>query len=128
MRGKRMNITDALYEFAKSEIIPMIAGESELTAGLLSGALRASRKKISVQISDNSMLKAIGLIQDNGEIDSEVLRDFFDGAFENREVLPVSLADLLKTATGITSDNELLQGKIKITRADADRLLELLSR
>lgn len=123
-----MNITDALYEYAKTEIVPMIAGDSPLTAGLINGALRASRKKINIQIADNAMLKAIGIVQDNGEIDQESLRDFFDGVFEGRENLPVSLADLLKTATGISSDSELLQDTIKFTRADADRLLDLLAR
>lgn len=123
-----MNITDALYEYAKSEIVPMIAGDSPLTAGLINGALRASRKKINIQIADNAMLKAIGIVQDNGEIDQESLRGFFDGVFEGRENLPVSLADLLKTATGISSDSELLQDTIKFTRADADRLLDLLAR
>ena len=123
-----MNITDALYEYAKSEIVPMIAGNSPFTAGLINGALRASRKKINIQIADNAMLKAIGIVQDNGEIDQESLRDFFDGVFEGRENLPMSLADLLKTATGISSDSELLQDTIKFTRADADRLLDLLAR
>jgi hypothetical protein len=123
-----MNITDALYEYAKTEIVPMIAGDSPLTAGLINGALRASRKKINIQIADNAMLKAIGIVQDNGEIDQESLRDFFDGVFEGRENLPVSLADLLKTATGISSDSELLQDTIKFTRADADRFLDLLAR
>jgi hypothetical protein len=123
-----MNITDALYEYAKSEIVPMIAGDSPLTAGLINGALRASRKKLNIQIADNAMLKAIGIVQDNGEIDQESLRDFFDGVFEGRENLPVSLADLLKTATGISSDSELLQDTIKFTRADADRFLDLLAR
>lgn len=123
-----MNIADALYEFARTEIIPMIAGESQFTAGLLNGVLRASRKKITVQVADNSMLKAIGLVQDNGEVDTETLKDFFDGVFENNDVLPISLADILKAATGISSDNELLQDKLKITRADADKLMNLLAR
>jgi hypothetical protein len=123
-----MNITDALYEYAKAEIVPMIAGESELTAGILNGVLKASRKKITVKISDDSILKAVGLVQDDGNIDMEILRDFFDGAFEGKEILSVSLADLLKITTGITSDNELLKDKIKFTRSDGDRLLELLAR
>jgi hypothetical protein len=123
-----MNIADALYEYAKSEIIPMIAGQSELTAGILNGALRAGKKKLTVNVADNSMLKAIGIVQDDGEIDKESLKDFFDGVFENQNTLPVSLADLLKAATGISSENELLQDKIKFTRVDADRLMELLSR
>lgn len=123
-----MNITDALYEYAKTEIIPMVAGESPFTAGLLSGALRAGRKKINIKIGENSMLQAIGVVQENGEIDNDVLRDFFDGVFDGRENMPVSLAELLKITTGIDSDNDLLQGKIKFTRADADRLLDLLAR
>jgi hypothetical protein len=95
---------------------------------LLSGALRASRKKVNIKISENSMLQAIGVVQENGEIDNDVLRDFFDGVFEGRENMPVSLAELLKMITGIDSDNDLLQGKIKFTRSDADRLLDLLAR
>ena len=122
-----MNITDAIYEFAKTEIIPMIAGESELTAGLLNGVLRASRKKVSVNISDNSMLKAIGIIQESGEVDTESLKDFFDGVFERKEIFSVSLRDLLKTVTGIDSDNVLLRDKITFTRSDAERLMNLLS-
>lgn len=122
-----MNITDALYEFAKTEIIPMIAGESELTAGLLNGVLRASRKKVSVNIADNSMLKAIGIIQESGEVDTESLKDFFDGVFERKEIFSVSLKDLLKTVTGIDSDNELLRDKITFTRSDAERLMNILS-
>lgn len=123
-----MNIADALYEYARAEIVPMIAGESEFTAGLLNGVLRASRKKLNIKVADNSMLKAIGIVQDNGEIDTESLRDFFDGVFEGKENLSVSLADLLKAATGISSDNELLQDRIKLTRSDADRLMDLLAR
>ena len=122
-----MNITDAIYEFAKTEIIPMIAGESELTAGLLNGVLRASRKKVSVNIADNSMLKAIGIIQESGEVDTESLKDFFDGVFESKEIFSVSLKDLLKTVTGIDSDNELLRDKITFTRSDAERLMNILS-
>lgn len=123
-----MNIPDALYEYAKSEIIPMIAAESDFSAGLLNGILRAGRKKIAVNVSDNSMLKTIGVIKDDGQIDNEAMKDFFDGFFDGKESMPVSLAEILKTLTGIDSDNELLVRKIKFTRADADRLLELLSR
>lgn len=123
-----MNIADALYEFARTEIVPMVAGESELTAGLLNGVLRASRKKININIAGNSMLKAIGIVKENGELDAERLKDFFDGVFEGKEMLPVSLADLLKATTGISSDNELLQDKLKFTRGDAERLLSLLGK
>ena len=123
-----MNIQDAIYEFARQEIIPMIAGESELTAGLLNGVLRASRKKIAINLTENSMLKAVGFVNENGDIDNEVVKDFFDGVFENRDCIPVSLADMVQTITGIKSDNELLKDRIKITRADADRLLDMISK
>ena len=123
-----MNIQDAIYEFAKQEIIPMIAGESELAAGLLNGVLRASRKKIAINVSENSMLKTIGFVNDDGNIDSEVVKDFFDGVFDNRDCIPVSLAELVQALTGIKSDNELLKDRIKITRSDADRLLDMISK
>lgn len=123
-----MNIVDALYEYAKAEIIPMIAAESEFTAGLLNGVLRTGRKKISVNVADNSMLRQLGFIQEDGQIDHEAMQEFIDGFFDGKESMPVSLAEVLKTLTGIDSENELLARKIKFTKADANRLLELLSR
>lgn len=123
-----MNISDAIYEYAKTEIIPVIANGSDFTAGLVNGILRAGRKKISVKISDNSMLKAVGIVKDDGNIDAETLKEFIEGVFEERTEMPITLADLLKATTGIDSDNELLQDKIKITRADAEKLIELIMR
>jgi hypothetical protein len=123
-----MNISDAIYEYAKTEIIPVIANGSDFTAGLVNGILRAGRKKISVKISDNSMLKAVGIVKDDGNVDAETLKEFIEGVFEERAEIPITLADLLKATTGIDSDNELLQDKIKITRADAEKLIELIMR
>jgi hypothetical protein len=123
-----MNISDAIYEYAKTEIIPVIANGSDFTAGLVNGILRAGRKKISVKISDNSMLKAVGIVKDDGNVDAETLKEFIEGVFDERTEMPITLADLLKATTGIDSDNELLQDKIKITRADAEKLIELIMR
>ena len=69
------------------------------------------------------MLKAIGIIQESGEVDTESLKDFFDGVFGRKEIFSVSLRDLLKTVTGIDSDNELLRDKITFTQSDAERLI-----
>lgn len=120
-----MNIQDAVYQFAKSEIIPLLAGENEFLAGLINGALRAGRKKINIK---SPMLQNIGLVDDNGEINSDNAKEFFDGVFDEREKLRVSLAELLKMSTGIDSDNILLQDKITFTRSDAERFLELLNK
>ena len=123
-----MNISDALYEYAKSEIVPVIARGSDFAAGLVNGILRAGKKKISVKFSDNSMLRSIGIVNEDGSVDAETLREFIEGVFDGRTEMPITLADLLKATTGITSDNELLQDRIKITRADAEKLLELIMR
>ena len=123
-----MNIQDAIYEFAKQEVIPMIAKKSELTAGILNGVLRAGRKKITVKLSDNSTLKAIGIVDEEGNIDKDILEDFFEGVFEQKQTVSVTLADLLKAATGIESDNDLLQDMLSFTKADAENFLNLLSK
>jgi hypothetical protein len=123
-----MNISDAIYEYLRTEIIPMIAGESELTAGLLNGALRVGRKKISLKFKDNSILKSFGLVDESGNIDKENVKEFFDGVFDGKEKYNVSLAEILKTATGISSDSELLQGELKFSREDAEKFLLLLSK
>lgn len=123
-----MNIADVVYEYLRSEIIPKIAGESEITAGLLNGALRVGRKKISLRVEDNAILKSIGLIDSDGAIDKENLKEFFDGVFDGKEKYNVSLSEVLKMLTGISSDSELLQGELKFSRADAEKFLSLLSR
>jgi hypothetical protein len=123
-----MTTSDALYEYVKSEVVPMIAKDSEFVGGLLNGALRTSRKKLAAKLSDNSMLQAIGLVQENGEINADTFREFADGMFDGKDCIPLSLAELLKLMTGIESDSDLLKSRLKLTRADADKLLELLQR
>ena len=123
-----MNIADVVYEYLRSEIIPKIAGESEITAGLLNGALRVGRKKRPLRVEDNAILKSIGLIDSDGAIDKENLKEFFDGVFDGKEKYNVSLSEVLKMLTGISSDSELLQGELKFSRADAEKFLSLLSR
>lgn len=121
-----MTITDALFEYLRAEIVPMIAGESELVGALLSGALRTGRKKVSGSFGNSELLKAMGLTGENGDIDADAFREFADGMFEQKDVIAVSLAELLKLATGIDSASPLLEDRIKITRSDADRFLSLL--
>ena len=123
-----MNTADALYEFLKSEVVPMLAGSSEMTAAIINGALRASRKKLTPKLTGNSMLQAIGLSDESGEVDPEVFGDFVDGMFEGKEKVSVTITELLKLATGVESESPLLAGALTFTRADADKFLELLRR
>ena len=121
-----MKTADALYEYMRSEIVPMIAGESELTGAILNGALRAGRKKLAGKLTDNPALQALGMVDANGEADPEVFKEFADGVFDGRERLSLSIADVLKYATGVELQSDLLQSKLHFTRADADNFLSLL--
>jgi hypothetical protein len=121
-----MNTADALYEYMRTEIVPMIAGESELTGAIINGALRAGRKKITGKLAENGTLHALGLVKPNGEADPDMFKEFADGVFDGREKLTLSIADMLKYATGIELHSELLQSKLHFTRADADSFLSLL--
>jgi hypothetical protein len=123
-----MKTADAVYEYLKREVVPMIAGESELTGAIINGALRASRKKLSEKLSGNTIMQTLGIAGSDGELNSESFRDFAEGMFEERDSVSVSLAELLKMATGIDSDNELLKGKLTLTRADAEKFLALLEK
>ena len=121
-----MKTADAIYEYMRTEIVPMIAGESELTGALINGALRAGRKRIADKLADNPTMQALGLIQANGEADPETFKEFADGVFDGRERLSLSVADMLKYATGAEIHSELLQSKLHFTRSDVDSFLSLL--
>ena len=123
-----MNTSDALYEYLKSEVVPMIARESDFVGGILNGALRVGRKRLAGKLSDNTMLKAVGLLNENGEIEAEMFREFADGMFDGKDSIPLTFAEMLKLLTGVESESELLKGKLWFKRADADKLLELLQR
>lgn len=123
-----MNTADALYEYIKSEVLPAVSGESEFLGGILSGALRVGRKRLSAKLGDLSVLQAMGLVKENGEIDADSFREFADGMFETKESIPVTFAEMLKMLTGVESESDLLKGKLWLTRADADKILELLKK
>ena len=123
-----MNTADAIYEYLKAEVVPAIAGDSEITGAIITGALRASRKKFAPKLTGNSMLQAIGIADEAGEVDAEVFGDFIDGMFDGKEKVSVTIAELLKLATGVESESPLLAGELTLTRADADKFLELLRR
>ena len=121
-----MNTADAIYEYLKSEVVPMIAGDSEITAAIINGALRASRKKFAPKLTGNPLLQAIGVSDESGAVDVEAFREFADGMFDGKDRVSVSLSELLKLATGFETESPLLAGELTLTRADADRFLELL--
>ena len=124
-----MKADDAVYEFLKSEVVPVIAGESELTGAILNGALRASKKKIADKFSTGStVLQSLGMVREDGELNLETLRDFTEGMFEKKESISVSMAEIIKLATGVDSDNDLLKGKLTLTKSDAEKLLALLAK
>jgi hypothetical protein len=104
----------------------MVSGDSELLGGILNGALRASRKKLAAKLGDATVLQAMGLLKENGEVDAEAFREFADGMFDGKESIPVTFAEMLKLLTGVDSDSHLLKGRLRLTRADADKFLELL--
>lgn len=122
-----MNITDAVIEYLRTEIVPLVAKDSALTGGLLNGALRAARKKLSGKISGNGqLLQSLDLTDEAGNINAENVKEFFDGMFEGQDDIAVSLAEILRAATGIDSDSEILQDKLHFTRADAEKFLAIL--
>lgn len=124
-----MNITDAIIEYLRTEIVPFVAKDSALTGGLLNGALRAARRKIADKISGNSqLLQSLDITDEEGNIDVENAREFFDGMFEGTDDITVSLAEILRAATGLESDAEMLKDKLRFTKADAEKFLALLTK
>lgn len=123
-----MNTADAVYEFLKTEVVPVIAGDSEFAAAIINGALRAGKKKLTAKLADNPLIQATGIINAQGAVDQESFAAFADGMFDNKDAVSISLAEMVKFATGIESDSPLLEGKLKFTRSDADKFLELLKK
>jgi hypothetical protein len=124
-----MNITDAVIEYLRTEIVPLVAKDSALTGGILNGALRSARKKLSGKINSNSqILQALDITDEEGNINVENAREFFDGMFEGSDDIAVSLAEILRTATGLESDAEMLKDKLHFTKSDAEKFLALLTK
>lgn len=122
-----MKVSEAVVAYLQSEIIPHIAGESELTAAILSGAMRAGRKRLADKLGDMEMFRAFGVTDESGNADPEFFREFMEGAFEGREKVSVSMAELLKMATGVESASPLLADKLTFTKGDADKFLSYLT-
>lgn len=122
-----MQVSEAVFEYLKSEIVPFIAGDSEMTAAILSGMLHASRKRIAEKISQNEILRISGFLDGNGCADPEMVKEFANGMFEGREKVRMSLAELMKMVTGVESSSPLLQKKIIFTAADAEKFIALLN-
>jgi hypothetical protein len=123
-----MRFSEAVIEFLRSEVVPHIAGDSEMTAAILSGALRAGRKRIASTFENSDFVKIAGLADLNGSSDPAAVKDFLDGMFDGRDKISISLAEMVRIATGVESSSPLLANKISFTRADADRFLAILSK
>lgn len=137
-----MNIENALYEFVKAEIVPMIAGNSEFAAALLNGALRSARKKFTFNLDNNTVLQTLGLVGENGKINEENLKEFAAGMFENKDVVRLPLQQLgsaffgkdfdfekLETVIALAGgDEEFFKGDLKFSRSDFDRFLQILQK
>ena len=122
-----MQVSEAVFEYLKSEIVPHIAGESELTSAILNGALRASRKRIAEKISQNEIIRNSGFLDENGYADPEMVKEFAAGMFEGREKVSISLSEIVKIFTGVESSSPLLAGTISFTSADAEKFIALLN-
>ena len=120
-----MRIADALYEFIRREVIPQVSKKSEFTGALLNGALRTGRKKINIKLN-SPVLTGLGIVSEDGEVDHEAATEFLHGMFEGREAVVVSVAELVKMATGVDSESPLLEGQLTLSRSDAEKLIALL--
>lgn len=123
-----MNIAEAIVEYLRIEVVPGIAGKSELTAAILNGALRAGRKRVAEKISNMELLKSFGVTDEHGNVNADTVREFFDGAFEGRDKISASVAELFKAATGVESSSDLLAGQLTFTRDDVAKFMNILSR
>ena len=121
-----MKVSEAVVEYLRTDIIPHIAGESELTAAILNGALKAGRKRIAEKIGNIELLSALQVVDQQGNADREVVKDFVDGMFDGRDKISVTLAEIVKAVTGVDSNSQLLADKISFNRSDADKFIALL--
>lgn len=138
-----MKLIDAMYEYLKTEIIPLVSGNSEFTGALLNGALRTGRKKLAGKFANPAVFQTLGLTTEDGSVDPEAFGEFADGFFEGKDVVALPISDIIGTLTGLDTSSPLLgemlkllpgidpgvlDDKLKFTRADADKLLEMLRR
>lgn len=123
-----MKFSDAIVVYIRDHVIPNVAGDSEFTAALLSGALNSGKKRFAASLGKMDLLKKFGFVDQNGNADPEMVKDFVEGFFENREKVCVSLAEIVKFITGVDSSSPLLDGRIAFTRDDSNAFLDLLKK
>lgn len=123
-----MEVSQAIVSYIQSEVIPGIAGHSELTGAILNGVLNASRKKIAEKVGSMEMLQNLGITGTDGRADPEVLKDFIDGMFQGRDSVSVNMSEVVKILTGVESSSPLLQGGIVFRKADGEKFLEYLKK
>ena len=123
-----MEVSQAIVSYIQTEVIPGIAGRSELTAAILNGVLNASRKKIAEKVGSLELLQSLGVTGSDGSADPEVLKDFVEGMFQGRDSVSVNMAEVVKILTGVESASPLLQGKLTFRKADGEKFLEYLNK
>jgi uridine phosphorylase len=121
-----MKTADAVYEYIRTEVIPHIAGESEMTAAIMSGALRARKQQITQKLANSEVIQSLGFFNEKGEVDKAAAEEFAAGMFEGRDSISISVAELVKMATGFESNSILLQDKLKFSKADIDKFISML--
>lgn len=134
-----MNVSEALMEYIKTEIIPVVSGGSEMASAIMSGALRASKRRIAANPTVNNLLQTLGVQDDAGNVDNELVTEFLQGMFEGRENISVSYADLIKAMTkkdvtpiaeviNAYTEIDLINDKVTFSPADAEKFMALLKR
>lgn len=134
-----MNVSEALMEYIKTEIIPVVSGGSEMASAIMSGALRASKRRIAANPTVNNLLQTLGVQDDAGNVDNELVTEFLQGMFEGRENISVSYAELIKTMTqkdvtpiaeviNAYTGIDLINDKVTFSPADAEKFMALLKR
>lgn len=121
-----MKLTEAMIVYFQSELMPHLVGDSEIGSALLNGAMRVGRKRIADKIGNFELLRAFGITDEEGNADLDMVREFMDGVFDNREKVRVSLAEVLKLLIGVESESPLLADKLTFTKNDAEKFIELL--
>jgi hypothetical protein len=87
------------------------------------GTWERSMLKRMPEEKDADVIKALGIIKENGSVDKDAAAEYAAGMFEQKESISVSVAEIVKFATDFELNSELLKDRLIFSKADLEKFL-----
>ena len=125
---KLENFMTVATSFLEQNLTPGLTAQyGDLAQWIFGGALALLSPSVKQQILNNAnLLKSLGIMNENNDIDLAALEKFMNGAFAKTPTLRMNPKELLNLKFDNPLVNKFLQGEIVFTKAEADEFINML--